>query len=143
MLLKVPSISSLTRLTTSSQVVAGGPLWGAASSRGTHRRSVEITTTKTGRCAAIKIGASTATQPAREDGHARFFAKDGGGLGPVVAFGPCDAVGPGKAVHDLRLEVEEGTLCFRVNGHLAFQEFEYRFGEGQICLGCTLFLNQG
>ncbi len=78
-----------------------------------------------------------------EDSDAHSLAKHGGDPDPVVAFGPCDAVGPGKAVHDLRLEVEEGTLCFGVNGHLALQESEYRFGEGQIRLGCTLLLNQG
>lgn len=77
------------------------------------------------------------------DGDARILAKDGGGRDPVVAFGPSEAIDRGNAINHLRLEVEEGTLSFHVNGQLVFQESDYRFGEGQIGLGCSPFSQPG
>lgn len=77
------------------------------------------------------------------DGDAGFFAKEGGGRDLVVAFEPSEAIDGGNAANHLRLELEEGTLSFHVNGQLVFQESDYRFGEGQIGFGCGPFSQPG
>jgi len=70
------------------------------------------------------------------DGHAGFFAKEGGDWYSVVGFEPSEDINQGNAVNHLRLEVNEGRFSFYVNGQLAFRDSDTRFGEGLIGFGC-------
>jgi hypothetical protein len=77
------------------------------------------------------------------DGFVGFFAKEDGNWSSISDFASSDAVHQGNALNHLRLEVDEGSFSFYVNGRLVLQESDYRFGEGLIGFGCGSFLEPG
>jgi len=74
------------------------------------------------------------------DGYAGLFAKEEGSWQTIVSFILTEAINQGNTTNHLRLEVQEGGFSFYVNGQLAFQDLDDRFGEGLIGFGCGPFL---
>ena len=73
------------------------------------------------------------------DGYAGFFAKQRGRWEQISPFSSTERINQGSAVNRLRLEVAEGMFSLYVNGQLALQELDQRFGEGLIGFGCGAF----